>query len=321
MSRRPENNARAGGFSLIEVILAMAIVSILLVGMGAALTLSAGAADLGKEGNARSVTGGRAIELVRSELTTATGLIERKPASLIFTVPDRDGDAEEEKIGYTWSGVSGDPVMRSFNGATPRVFVDSAANIEFSHLVQLAPKAETRTLQVLANYNANASGRASTVDVSTDAIMAQLWTAPVSVVSVQINEVSVALLRKRNGTVRVRLFLAGPGGPTSGTLAGAGEISVRPNTFATVAFGTIAVSPPVDLSGGASIWVVVDALSSTQPVVAIPVETNQPGQPSSGFLATSLDAGANWTFAVHSDTSLQLRGNVTRRLPGARVTE
>jgi prepilin-type N-terminal cleavage/methylation domain-containing protein len=113
------------GFTLVELVVSLAIMSILLTAIGSAIVL-AGAAipwddDPGRPADA-------ALEVAHdmtAELHFALSFAERTKWVVDFTVPSRDADAVPETIRYQWSGTPGDPLTRRYNGGPAVTVIDS----------------------------------------------------------------------------------------------------------------------------------------------------------------------------------------------------
>jgi prepilin-type N-terminal cleavage/methylation domain-containing protein len=112
-------------FTLVELVISLAIATILLAGMTSALFLATrampGDARLVDQLAAETVT---ACDLT-SELSYACHIVERGVRGVTFTVPDRNADGSPECIRYRWSGTPGDALMRQYNyGTTVAVLPD-----------------------------------------------------------------------------------------------------------------------------------------------------------------------------------------------------
>lgn len=103
------------GFTLIEVTLSLAILSILLVGIGSSIVLASHALPENDSPLIKSVEAGSTLDHIANELETSLAISERSQTLLVFTVPDRDGDGISERIRYAWTGIAGDPLIRKYN--------------------------------------------------------------------------------------------------------------------------------------------------------------------------------------------------------------
>jgi prepilin-type N-terminal cleavage/methylation domain-containing protein len=116
MAVNPRHRHTRPAMSLIEMVMAMSIISILMLTMGSSILLVARA--LPEQGGV-APTAARAagpLDQLAEELQYALHVFERTQRTIGFTLPDRTGDGSPERVRYTWSGVAGDPLTRSWNG-------------------------------------------------------------------------------------------------------------------------------------------------------------------------------------------------------------
>ncbi len=123
MNRPVFQGRSAHGFSLVELVLACAILAMLLVASRSAVYLAAKAGQ--------SVPAQRTVELssalsdLSADLACATSISSLSASSIGVVVPDRDGDGNADAITYSWSGVPGDPLVRTTNGGSGETLVGS----------------------------------------------------------------------------------------------------------------------------------------------------------------------------------------------------
>lgn len=115
---RSAPRSRSEGFTLLEVVIAGAVTSILLLGIGSAMLLASRAIPEAHSPTADSLAGAEALERIATELQYAITLNQRSGQMIEFTVADRNGDKTPEVIRYEWSGTEGDPLTRQYNGGT-----------------------------------------------------------------------------------------------------------------------------------------------------------------------------------------------------------
>ena len=104
------------GFSLIELLTAMAISSVLILAIGSAITLAARALPAEDDPHLALLHGGGAVDTMQEDLEAAVHITERTATSVTLALPDRDGDGRPEVVRYAWSGTGGDPLTRRLNG-------------------------------------------------------------------------------------------------------------------------------------------------------------------------------------------------------------
>jgi prepilin-type N-terminal cleavage/methylation domain-containing protein len=117
------------GFTLIEVLVSAAILSILLATASSIVALTAKSIPNGR-GRASAITAAvHGLDMLSLDAACATSVSVLDPAEFELVVPDRNGDGTPETIAYAWSGTPGDPLVRRYNARSANV----ATNVsEFS---------------------------------------------------------------------------------------------------------------------------------------------------------------------------------------------
>jgi len=106
------------GFTLVEMVLSMAVMTVLLGGISSAMILASRAVpDLETPLKAKT-DGYHAADGLASELFAAQTITSRFATVVEFTVADRNADAIAETIRYAWSGIYGQPLTRRYNNGT-----------------------------------------------------------------------------------------------------------------------------------------------------------------------------------------------------------
>jgi prepilin-type N-terminal cleavage/methylation domain-containing protein len=104
-------NARA--FTLLEVMLSTVIISMIMMAMASVMALSTRCLNSKGEDVSKD---SELIDEITTDLNLAMSFSERTDTAVTFTVPDRDSNGQSETIRYSWSGTSGDSIMREYNG-------------------------------------------------------------------------------------------------------------------------------------------------------------------------------------------------------------
>ncbi len=115
------------GYTMVEVMTALAIVSVLLTAMGSVIFLARQSIPQSVNANNPRASTALAIDTMAEELRTARYLLERTPTAVTLVLADRTGDGLPEVVHYAWGGTAGDPITRQMNGATPITYIDNVA--------------------------------------------------------------------------------------------------------------------------------------------------------------------------------------------------
>lgn len=149
------------GFSLVELILAMAVSGILVGAMGAALVTASSALERGEGAVDYDRIAAEALDDLQSDLAEATSFFERTTRTVWFSVPDRDGDDVEEHIRYSWSGNAGDPLLRSTNGGTEGIVAANVQSLNIGFFTRAGPKQTTSKEKLVAGFTSHAGATES----------------------------------------------------------------------------------------------------------------------------------------------------------------
>src|SRR5690349_22532054 len=92
------NPRSAIAFTLIEMLISLAIMALIAAALGSTIVLASRALDQQAGPGATTVAARRATDRLLGELAGATAFSERTATAVTFTVPDRDGDGAPETI-------------------------------------------------------------------------------------------------------------------------------------------------------------------------------------------------------------------------------
>lgn len=113
---RPE--VRPSGFTLVELVVALAVMAIILLATQSVVLLAVRAVPDERSGPSAVLAAGRALDRLADDLGLAATVTKATTTEVILTVPDRNGDGQDETLRYSWSGTAGDPLLRQVNGGT-----------------------------------------------------------------------------------------------------------------------------------------------------------------------------------------------------------
>jgi len=321
--KSPRQTRLQSGHTLVELVTAMVAGTVLLFDLAAVMMIASQVAYT-PSASAKRLEAAEAIQELGDEARYATYLVVRSGHVLDFVVTDRDGDAAAERIRYEWSGVPGQPLLRTYNGGTPVAVVDSVQDFQVSASIdsQTASFASTSdsTEAVLASNAATPSGLARSIganDFSAQRINPSGFAGvPASATSWNLTKVDFQGSRNSSPgtTLRVQIRSAGDpyDCPTGGVL---GEVAV----------------PQANLSGAAT-W---NTVTYTSPIRGLALHRKyslvwrgtdgEAGTPlrllTDDNAATSVhessDAGATWTYMPSRQTYYRVYGTYTS--PGTTV--
>ena len=154
---------RRRGFTLVEMVLSMAVMTVLLGGIASALVIAGRAVPGTATPASLTVDGYYAAERLASELYAAQTITARSATSITFTVADRNADSNPETIQYSWSGVAGQPLNRQYNGGTAGAVLDNVYQFNLGYVTQVISGANKVTVvDVTIQAGSDAAARVDT---------------------------------------------------------------------------------------------------------------------------------------------------------------
>lgn len=171
MTRTRKNEPRT--FTLVELILSTAIMSILMAGLASAILIASHALPSRNTPTDALLKASDVAERMAGELYCALTFTERTGTSLEFTLADRDADLAPETIRYAWSGTAGDPLTRRYNGGAVAHVLDDVQEFALSYdlktvIEQPDPVTNQSPEHVLSSYD-------TPTDPADFAITDKLW--------------------------------------------------------------------------------------------------------------------------------------------------
>jgi prepilin-type N-terminal cleavage/methylation domain-containing protein len=147
-----------GGFTLVELVVAVAVTSVIMLGVGSALLIAGRAVpDARSPAGSRIATAG-AVETLATELQYAAWVNQRSANMIEFVTADRNADEVPETIRYEWSGTSGSPLTRQFNGGAAVNILTDVREFGLSYQLRTvttqAPQGNESGQTTLAGYSA-----------------------------------------------------------------------------------------------------------------------------------------------------------------------
>ena len=223
--RRASRDFRRPAFTLIEMVVAVSVMSVLMFGVASAILIASHAMPKANDPNQLIRDGAWAVDELSEEVRAALWFIEHTATAMTLTVPDRDNDGLPERIRYEWSGSPGDPLTRQYNGGTVvhviEELYDFALSFEIKSVVEQYPGPEVESAEVLHNSYTGAN------NLQTFQIREGEWigeyfkpTLPVEATSWSVTRVRLIakLSGAANGETRIQLRTADGSNLPTGTV-------------------------------------------------------------------------------------------------------
>lgn len=316
--RRTPTPRRTAAFTLIELVLAMALSAVVLLALQSVVLIAAKAVPgANKTPDASDVSLGFAR--LAGELSYAKAITKNTATRIDFTVADRDGDAADDTISYQWSGVSGAPLLRQFNAAAPQTVVPDvrALALSLKNKTVTQPQTYTDSAEVtLAEWTgANSTG---TEELTSSNWMSQFVqvTLPAGASSYSVSR--VRLMLRTNGTTDgvalVKIVSQRTGLPGNTVLD---STTVLESSLGSVYnWHSIPFTNVVGLQPTERFCIVAEFVANGKPFDWHYVGSGFPA--SAGYYIKSTDAGASWSANTGRCFRYQVLG--TYSTPSAPVT-
>jgi prepilin-type N-terminal cleavage/methylation domain-containing protein len=127
---------RHSGFTLAELLAALAVMGVLMVALSSAMVIAARALPSDDRPSTRLVRGSSVLQQIADELAEAIAITERGAHAVAFIVADRDGDGAPERIRYAWDGTAGAPLTRSLNGGAPQAIAENVHAFDVAYVLR-----------------------------------------------------------------------------------------------------------------------------------------------------------------------------------------
>ena len=311
MSPAREAESRSRGFSLVEAVLSLAVASILLVGMGAALTMTVSAADRGNDVNTRAMSAMEAADRITADVNEAQAVTERTNRSITVRVSDRDGDGTDDEVRYAFDATKG-WLTRELNGGTAEVILRGVGDAQFRTMIRSLVGASESAERLLASCDGLLTLSTFKVDGNNACGQVVMPVFDSSVIAWSVTRTRLWLSPDSAATAKIRVRLLKTPRFGSGT---------------TLLAETVINESSLPLLGG---WVdpgfakAAGLLPSDAVLISVAEEGNVTGGaarvayfgsgslPYNTYMTTSGDTGATWSGPVDTDDlRFELYGTVT----------
>ena len=121
MTFAPARPSRRAAFTLVEVMVSMVVVAIIMGAMASLMRLATTQFDATSSGTSNLTKTTTLLQQITAEVALAKTVTERTATAITFTVPDRNGDGQDETIRYSWTGTAGGAMTRTYNGTSATI--------------------------------------------------------------------------------------------------------------------------------------------------------------------------------------------------------
>ena len=311
---RCSTNHRRWGYTLVELVASMAVMSILMVALGSVMILATQAIPENGSPLHATVDASLVADDIAGDLYCALSFTERTAKAVEFTVPDRDRDADSlpETIRYEWSGTPGDPLMRRYNGGTAVNVAEDVREFQLSYDLRTISREEPPT-ENESNETVVASWD-STVNLSDVPVSSDFWvgeyfkpTLPGDTVSWKVTRVKFKAREEgaANGQTMVQLRP-----PTTGNLPSSTVLEQLPmyESSLTTSFvwQEFSFSNVAGLSPSQGLCLVLEHVSDAHSCM-VEYQGGSVSLPNAGLL----EYNGSWTLTTDKDLNFYIYGTVT----------
>ena len=311
-----------GAFSLIELVVTIAVMSVIMLGVGSAMLIASHAVPTADSPTGAMLVAGRVAAQIATELQYAVSVIDSNATAIEFTVADRDGNDMPETIRYEWSGTPGDPLIRKYNSTAALALLADVSQFDLSYNLKTVA---TETPTVNESAETSLSSYHAIADLGQYMVKTNQWYAQYFRPSLEAGAVSWKITRVQfearssggtTGEVRVQLQWAEAGGLPSGMVLEEKTLLESALTLSCVV-QEFDFSNVTDLSPDQGLCLVFKWISDG---TACELHGQTSGAtPADGHVLKSADSGLSWS--VENGNSLLYAVYGTVKTPGTPLVE
>jgi hypothetical protein len=316
------NGQSRPGFTLLEAVLASFIFAFIMAALMSVFRLAGGAVSA--SAGMTFPQSGEVLDQVATDVSLAQGFTERTASAITLTVPDRTGDGQPETIRYSWSGVSGAPLLRQVNGGAAVAIASDVRHFNLGYLTRTVKPDATGggggggsegAEQLLMEHDDKPGGSMVASNIKLLCWCAQYFkpTLPGNATAWSVTRVAFRARKESNphGTIVVQLREATSGNLPSLTTIAATEISEQ---ALGPQFNWVTLNLPgaVNLDPAKGYCLVIKYGNGSGTIGSVEYENGgNPMTANAHFLTTSL-GGLSWSAPNNTqDMRFRIHGTVT----------
>ena len=288
------SHTRRRGFTLIEMVTSLAILSVLLVACGSTLHLALKATGDSAVRAAAQAQCADAAAQIADDLNVATNFTQRTATAVTFTVPDRLNAGSPQTVKYSWTGVVGDPLYRQFNNGVATAVLPKLTNLNFTYGTRTLGATPATAVTVFDHQTTSGSTNNYAITSTKWAVQEFNPSLPSGASSYSITKVRLLLKGAAQDSVllvSVRQATA-LGAPTTTVIA---EAQLNTSALSTAyEWIDVPIRGATGLSPSQNVCVVLGYASGSTAVCQIQYDTALLAILSSANWTTSSNAGSSW---------------------------
>jgi len=312
MSHRSRNSR--DGFTLLEMVLSMAIVTLLLGAVESALLLSARAIPDGRSASSNVIVCNKAIDMLSQDLFFANSVTLTSATDVTLTVPTRKTGSGNDTIRYYWDTTSTTtPLVRQVNGSATNLTTVANNVKEFALVYDRRQVQNSQTYsesaeQVLSSYSSVTSLTAWPVTTTNWVGEYFVPTLPANATAWKVSKVQFYARSDGSTTGVSSVQLRTPSSGLPGTLVDSVSLSESTLT-SSYTQQTISFTKATGLTPGSGLCFSV-LFSSNSPTCDIEYQ-NTSAIPSNCNLISTTASGSPWTSQTSQSLLFNVLGTVT----------
>ncbi len=307
-----------GAYTLVELLVSAASMAVLVAGVSSAVLLAMQTIEDGESRSEMTRRGIAAADMFFRDLDCATTYVQVSPGVLSLTVPDRDGDAQDESILYEWSGDPNAPFTRQVNGGDVETVLEGIQGLFVVHhtaIERFDDPNDGSTDILLASYEGVEN--ISTIGISQGQWIGQCFlpSLPADATSWSVTRVQFHALRDMAyfGSTRVQLRPDNGSGVPSSTVLDEVTLSEYDLDWSGTDWTEVAFSGASGLSPDQGLCLVLKWESDPYYYAnscAVHYQTSG-ASPSGSHMVKTTDGGSSWTTPVGESMLFKVYGTVT----------
>ncbi len=305
-------NRLCRAFTLVELVAAMAIVSVLMLAIGSALSFSIKATSgQGMIDQTNLMNSADAADQIADDLHVAMNFSEHTANSVAFTIPDRNNNGLPEQVRYAWDGTPGHSLTRQFMPAatpvltaanatyTPVALLPGVNSFNLSYLFrQVGPAPITDGL--IASHDA-ATGTDVNIDANNWVCEYFVPVLPIGATTYSITRVTFGIRSNAatDGILKVRLTTADASHHPLATLE---EQPLYESALSSVIeFTEVDFKNVSNQPAGTGLCLMVGGTSGTGTFATIKRESSATTLLSGAYWSSSTNGGSTWSTGVNTN--------------------